>query len=49
MDELDRLADAYRARASASVKSKLDVLMKLEGGSGCASRAVSADGIEGST
>jgi hypothetical protein len=31
MDELDCLANAYRARASASVKSKLDVLMKLEG------------------
>ena len=30
MDELQRLADAYRQRASWSVKSKLDVLMDLE-------------------
>jgi hypothetical protein len=30
MDELERLVDAYRARASSSVASKLDVLMSLE-------------------
>ena len=30
MDELQRLATAYRLRAAASVKSKLDVLMDLE-------------------
>ena len=30
MDELERLAYVYRTRASASVKSKLDVLMDLE-------------------
>ena len=30
MDELQRLADVYRLRASSSVKSKLDVLMDLE-------------------
>ena len=30
MDELERLVDAYRQRASSSVKSKLDVLMDVE-------------------
>jgi hypothetical protein len=30
MDELERLVDAYRLRASSSVKSKLAVLMDLE-------------------
>lgn len=30
MDELERLVDAYRARTSASVKSKLDLLMNVE-------------------
>jgi hypothetical protein len=30
MDELERLVDVYRLRASASVASKLDVLMDLE-------------------
>jgi hypothetical protein len=30
MDELQRLANVYRTRASSSVKSKLDVLMDLE-------------------
>jgi HEAT repeat protein len=30
MDELERLVDAYRVRASSSVASKVDVLMDLE-------------------
>ena len=30
MDELERLARAYRARSTSSVASKLDVLMKLQ-------------------
>src|SRR4051794_20782170 len=30
MDELQRLVDVYRTRGSASVKSKLDVLIDLE-------------------
>jgi hypothetical protein len=38
MDELDRLVNVYRVRASSSVKSRLDVLMDIE--QTCDSRVV---------